>query len=301
MTEWQSEDGRVRLFCGDCRDVLPTLADGSIDAVVTDPPYGLGKRMSGGTWGRADKYGEMRVWDKEAPMDAVASVLALAKPTIMWGGNNFAVPPSRCWLSWSKANAVRTMASMELAWTNFDRPAKEWRGAVGVHDSGHPTQKPVPLMEWCLSFLPEACAVCDPFMGSGTTGIACVRTGRKFVGIEKDARYFAVARRRIEHELRQGRLDLQCANGERDGDAAKTGETQCPELTHDGMTVAQWAEDRPRRVRLWYARLADQYGTDTALAHLAAHIAEVTWERDELKRQLAGLRKRQRREGRTNK
>jgi site-specific DNA-methyltransferase (adenine-specific)/modification methylase len=197
----------VSIYRGDCRDILPTL--GEVDAVVTDPPYGLGKRMSGGTWGKADKYGDMWEWDKEAPHEAVAAVLGLARPTIMWGGNYFAVPPSRCWLSWSKVNVVQTMASMELAWTNFDRPAKEWRGPVGVHDTGHHTQKPVPLMAWCLSFLPEACAVCDPFMGSGSTGIACIRTGRKFIGIEKDARYFEIARARLENELRQGLLPLK--------------------------------------------------------------------------------------------
>jgi len=199
--------GSATLILGDCREILPTL--GPVDAVVTDPPYGLGDRMHGGTWGAATKYADMRQWDQEAPQSAVDAILDVRVPTILWGGNYFRLPPSRCWLSWSKVNAVPTMAALELAWTNFDRPAKEARLPVGAHDAGHPTQKPVPLMDWCLSFLPEAGTVLDPFMGSGTTGVACAKRGRRFIGIEIEPLYFDVACRRIEEAQRQSDLFVQ--------------------------------------------------------------------------------------------
>ena len=196
--------GAATLYLGDCRDVLPTI--GAVDAVVTDPPYGLGKRMQGGTWGAAAKYADMRVWDELAPADVVATLLALEKPSIVWGGNYFPVPESRCWLSWDKQNSVPTMADFELAWTNFDRPSKRKSLPVGVHEWGHPTEKPLRLMEWCLTFIPDAQTILDPFMGSGTTGVAAVQMGRKFIGIERDEGYFEIACRRIEQAQRQADL-----------------------------------------------------------------------------------------------
>jgi len=206
MTEW-IDIGDCRLASGDCLEVLPELEAASVDAVVTDPPYGIGSRMSGGTWGAADKYVSMQEWDNAAPQEVIKSLLSLEVEMIVWGGNYFTLPPSRCWLSWSKINSIRTMASMELAWTSLDRPAKELRLPVGVHDTGHPTQKPLKLMEWCLGFV-SGKTILDPFMGSGTTGVACIRTGRKFIGIEKEPKYFDIACKRIENEWRnrQGRL-----------------------------------------------------------------------------------------------
>ncbi len=203
MSAWKErvEIGPHVLFLGDCREILPTL---QADAVVTDPPYGIGERMSGGTWGTADKYAEMWVWDKAAPHETVGAVVALGLPSIIWGGNYFSLPPSRCWLSWSKLNAVETTAAMELAWTSLDRPAKEWRGPVGQHTTGHPTQKPRGLMEWCLGFLPDAQTILDPFMGSGTTGVACAKLGRKFIGVEIHEPYFRIACRRIADAVHGG-------------------------------------------------------------------------------------------------
>ena len=209
--------GDAVLYLGDCREILPTL--GKVDAVVTDPPYGLGDRMQGGTWGAALKYGDMRVWDQGAPQVIVDDIIALLVPAIIWGGNYFAVPPSRCWLSWSKLNAVPTMAALELAWTNLDRPAKEIRHGVGVHDTGHPTQKPIAVMEWCLGFLPYAQTILDPFMGSGTTGVACARLGRKFIGIELHEPYFDIACRRIEDAYRQADLFVKAPVAEDPSDA----------------------------------------------------------------------------------
>ena len=196
--------GDATLYLGDCRDILPGL--GKVDAVVTDPPYGLGKRMQGGTWGAQDHNSGFLKWDLEAPQDVVSSLIAMNIPAIIWGGNYFQVPPSRCWLNWDKVNAVPTMADFEQAWTNLDRPSKRRCLPVGRVEFGHPTQKPLPLMEWCLGFLPSARIILDPFMGSGTTGVACANLGRSFIGIEREPSYFDIACRRIEEAYRQPRL-----------------------------------------------------------------------------------------------
>ncbi|MDQ5959379.1 MAG: hypothetical protein QG592_458, partial [Pseudomonadota bacterium] len=113
---------------------------------------------------------------------------------------------SRCWLVWDKQNAVPTMADHELAWTNLDRPGKRKSLPVGSHANGHPTEKPVALMEWCLIFVPDAQTILDPFMGSGTTGVACANLGRAFIGIERERKYFDIACERIAAAQAQQRL-----------------------------------------------------------------------------------------------
>lgn len=191
--------GACDLYLGDCLKVMPLLD--KFDAVVTDPPYGLGKRMQGGTWGAKEHNSGFLKWDLEAPFwlpDAIGDMRA-----IVWGGNYLPFPPSRCWLIWNKVNAVPTMADFEQAWTNLDRPSKRLDLPVGRVEFGHPTQKPLPLMTWCLGFLPDAETILDPFMGSGTTGVACVKLGRKFTGIELDPDYFEIACERIRKAYEQ--------------------------------------------------------------------------------------------------
>jgi len=205
------QDDAVTIYHGDCREIVPTL--GRFDLLLTDPPYGLGDRMKGGTWGCSAKYEKMREWDTEAP--DLEFLLARGFPSIVWGGNYFALPPSRCWLSWSKTNVVPTMASMELAWTNFDKPAKEYRGKVGTHDTGHPTQKPLSLMMWCISLAGDVQTILDPFAGSGTTGRAAKDLGRKAVLVEREERYCEIAASRMA----QGVLPLCTANVKHEGQA----------------------------------------------------------------------------------
>jgi site-specific DNA-methyltransferase (adenine-specific) len=192
----------VELYLGDCLEVLPTLA-GQFDAIVTDPPYGLGKKMQGGTWGAKDEFSGFLKWDLEAKQEWVDLILAAAVPTILWGGNYFNVPAARCWLFWNKINSVPTMADAEMAWTNFDKPAKRFDAPVGRVEFGHPTSKPLPLIEWCVRFLPSATCILDPFLGSGTSGVAAVKAGKRFIGIELDEIYFGTACRRIEAALRE--------------------------------------------------------------------------------------------------
>ena len=194
--------GLATLYLGDCREILPTL--GKVDAVVTDPPYGIGHgaRLHTGI----KKWTDIKPsdWDAEAPDLSILPVV----PSIIWGGNYFHLPPSRCFLFWDKHPMPPTYACGELAWTSLDRNAAKWCGRVGdevaVVDRSHPTQKPVKLMKWCLGFLPDAGLILDPFMGSGTTGVACAQLRRSFIGIEIEERFFDVACRRIEEAQRQG-------------------------------------------------------------------------------------------------
>ncbi len=200
--------GDAVLFNADCLAVLPTL--GKVDAVVTDPPYGIGEH--GGRF-RGRKGQNIRVlpnmgWDKHRP-DAAAFDLMLqhSGEQIIWGGNYFAdlLPPSKGWLYWQKLMGG-DFADGELAWTSLDRALREFTKCPKGQGSEHPTQKPVALLEWCLGFLPDARTILDPFMGSGTTGVACAKLGRKFIGIEIEPRYFDIACRRIEEAYRQPRL-----------------------------------------------------------------------------------------------
>jgi site-specific DNA-methyltransferase (adenine-specific) len=200
--------GDATLYLGDCREILPGLP--KVDAVVTDPPFGLGDRMKGGTWADKQAFKDMPVWDAEAPaLETLLAIVNLSPRCVMWGGNYFGLPPSRCWLVWDKANAVPTMADVELAWTNLDRPAKRFKGRVGRVEYGHPTQKPLDLMCWTIAQVEHhspAETILDPFMGSGTTGVAALQMDRKFIGIEREPKYFDIACRRIEDAQRQQRL-----------------------------------------------------------------------------------------------
>ena len=201
--------GDATLYLADCMDVLPTL--GKVDAVVTDPPYGIGRHMVGGTWAVSSGYHAMQEWDAEPPVEAIKQALQVAQHAVVWGGQHFSLPPSRRWLVWNKIGSAPKMADAELAWTTMDAPTRlktmhAGNGACGPEKRQHPTQKPVTIMEWCLSFLPDATTILDPFMGSGTTGVACANLGRKFIGIEIDEGYFDIACERIRQAYAQPSL-----------------------------------------------------------------------------------------------
>jgi site-specific DNA-methyltransferase (adenine-specific) len=202
--------GAATLYLGDCRDVLPTL--GPVDAVVTDPPYGIGFGAKHTKWS-ANRGTILGDWDDEIP--DVSALLVLSENVIIWGGERFGLPVRRCWLTWVKPDAAPTFASTEFAWTSWDKPARHFIqsiSSVNAERVGHPTQKPERLMRWCISKLPDnAITILDPFMGSGTTGVAAVQMGRRFIGIERDPSYFDIACRRIEQAQRQGDMFISGA------------------------------------------------------------------------------------------
>ena len=193
--------GKHRIVCGDCTDplVIEKAKNGrEIDHVVTDPPYGLGKKMSGGTWAtKATHYTDMHDWDKVADDEFLQVILAENVPTVVWGGNYFAVAPSRCWLVWNKP-VFPTMSDAELAWTNLDKNTKRFDSSRVHQTDGqklHPTQKPVELIKWCFEFV-EGNHCLEPFSGSGTTIIAGEMTGRCVHAIELNPAYVDVAVKR---------------------------------------------------------------------------------------------------------
>jgi DNA modification methylase len=193
-------------------EVLPTL--GKVDAVVTDPPYGIADKWKGGFskkhgWGKAYNESITRnKWDlKPLEETQISVILNAAQTIIIWGGNYFPLPPSRCWFVWNKPERNFTLAECELAWTNLDNVARVFD--CNRSDAGrvHPTQKPVALMKWCIE--KTSGTILDPFMGSGTTGVAAAKMGRKFIGIELDEDYFNIALQRIKEAYEQPDMFLE--------------------------------------------------------------------------------------------
>jgi len=197
--------GLATLYLGDCREILPTLAP--VDLILTDPPYGIGINKSARLATSRGHGGE--TWDdKPAPQWLMLMLRDLAKDLIVWGGNYYTMGPGRGFLIWDKQNDGRDFADCEMAWTSIDAVARIFRKRPMNMDGGkeHPTQKPIDLMVWCIDKVAGVETVCDPFMGSGTTGVACAQMGLKFTGIERERRYFDIACERISRAQAQGQL-----------------------------------------------------------------------------------------------
>lgn len=208
------------LYLGDCLEVLPTL--GKVDAVVTDPPYGLEWTGTGFKKQPLLDSKEAKSWDKKPSPELLKLIKDSANDVVVWGGNYFAdqLGAFRSPLLWDKKTGNNSFADGELAWTSFKSGTlrifrHQWCGAFKDSERGainqHPTQKPIAVMEWSISFT-DGETVLDPFMGSGTTGVACVNLGRKFIGIEIEPKYFDIACKRIEKAYQdQALLDLMPA------------------------------------------------------------------------------------------
>lgn len=208
------DDGSVTIYHGDCREVLPLVY---ADAVVTDPPYGIGAdrrqaARAGKQHGRAAApsrdYGASD-WDGASPSVVdFKRLLAVGKHQIIWGGNYFGLPPASGWLVWDKQTGSNGYADCELAWSNLPIAVRcfrfQWMGMLQAlpEERYHPTQKPLPVMRWCMGLLPETTRVIvDPYAGSGTTLRAAKDFGRKAIGIEAEERYCEIAAKRCAQDV----------------------------------------------------------------------------------------------------
>jgi DNA modification methylase len=218
--------GDAMLYCGDCLEILPTL--GKVDAVVTDPPYGIGQDKGFEGFEGFGGFGEpiarrqyIGDWDDCRPSkEAFDAITKIARHSVIFGGNYFTdllpVGGHYQWFVWDKKNTMPTFSDCELVWTNIDRKSVklltyEYNGLIGKREERvHPTQKPYEVMRWCIGRLPKGSdTILDPFMGSGTTGVACAKLGRKFIGIEIEPKYFDIACKRIEQAYDQPDLFIE--------------------------------------------------------------------------------------------
>jgi site-specific DNA-methyltransferase (adenine-specific) len=205
--------GSATLILGDCREILPTLPRPA--AIISDPPYGLGGTWHGwkGGGGRLSCNGKGMEWDVSRD-DFVHMIPSMADICVIWGGNYYDLPAKRGWLAWDKIVREFSSGHLELAWTTIDQPIRAFNfshGQLATEGKSHPTQKPVPLMRWCIeqARIPPGGTIADPYMGSGSTGVAAIHAGHPFVGIEISPDYFATACRRIEEAQRQADLFVQ--------------------------------------------------------------------------------------------
>jgi len=210
----------VDLYLGDCLEILPTLADNSVDAVITDPPYGIGEarnnNASRSLLAISKDYG-ISDWDDERIPEFIPLIQRLTDNIVIFGGNYYAdlLPPSMGWIVWDKHNGKTDFADCELAWTSQHRAIRQidwtWHGMIrqGNEKRYHPTQKPFGVMKWIVeNYTNPGDTILDPFMGSGTTGIACIQTGRNFIGIEIDPKYYEIAENRIAEAQLQMRMPI---------------------------------------------------------------------------------------------
>lgn len=211
MSEPYYSDDLVTLYHGDCRELLPSL---TFDAIVSDPPYGMdyehGARKGGVRLGHDAK----RIKGDQNPFDPSHLLTHGKMPVLLWGGNHFAdkLPASRGWLVWDKRDGrpSNDQSDCELAWTNWLTTARVhsqfWSGNVRTgreQQEGrlHVNQKPVALMQWCLSMLPTGITtICDPYAGSGSTLAAAKELGIRSIGVEYDEGHCETIARRLAQD-----------------------------------------------------------------------------------------------------
>ena len=212
-----------RLWHGDCLEGMKHIH--GVDLVLTDPPYGIkmDKGFEGfeGFGGFGEPIARKQYpdsWDSKRPQkECFEFMLRISKNALIFGGNYFAdlLPISTHWIVWDKLNTMPTFGDCELIWTNINRKSVkkytcQYNGLLGKESVRvHPTQKPVKLIISLLENYSEIKdMILDPFLGSGTTAIACERLNRRWIGIEISEEYCEIAARRIEAETKQLKLFL---------------------------------------------------------------------------------------------
>jgi len=191
-----------KIYNEDCLEFMKRVPDKYFDLVLTDPPYGIGDKFKGGINSKMNKFNSIveKGWDIAPEKQVFDEIFRISKNQIIWGGNYFELPPTRGFLVWDKKISPDfTLAMAEYAWTSYDALAKIYSTTSDKTNRVHPTQKPLSLIEFCLDYAKteKTFKVFDPFIGSGTTAVACKSLGLDFVGCELDPEYVAIANKRL--------------------------------------------------------------------------------------------------------
>ena len=198
--------GNIKLYNADCMEVMKTFKDKQFGLAIIDPPYGIGDKFKGGKTGKMN-FNEVveKDWDKVPSMEYWEELMRVSKNQIVWGGNYFPLPPSRCFIVWDKQISEDfSLAMAELAWTSFDKLAKIFKMSTQKDGKIHPTQKPVQLYKWLLqNYAKEGETILDTHFGSLSIGIACHDMKFDLTAIELDADYYEQAKQRLIYHQRQ--------------------------------------------------------------------------------------------------
>jgi site-specific DNA-methyltransferase (adenine-specific) len=216
MNHHQSEWLDLRRM--DNMELMAQFPDKHFDLAIVDPPYGIGAgEMTMGRGSRNDTGKHTaKPWDKTPPPPAYfAELKRVSQSQIIWGGNYFPLPPSKCWLIWDKLDPNSDFAAAEMAWTSFDRVVKKFemsRKAASLLGGIHPTQKPVALYRWLLAnYAKPGQKILDTHLGSGSIAIACHYARLHLTACELDEDYFAASIARIKRETAQESFDFDAA------------------------------------------------------------------------------------------
>lgn len=200
-------------FNMDCMDLMARYKDKHFELAIVDPPYGLGKRLSSG--GGQHKNMKARLmyeagpqWDNAVPGPGYFKELfRVSQNQIIWGGNYFALPPTRGIIAWDKKQFMPTFSRWEYAWSSFDCVARMYEGISNQDGRIHPTQKPVQLYSWLLAnYARGGGVILDTHLGSGSSRIAAYHAKIPFIGCELDPDYFKAQEKRFKLETAQTSL-----------------------------------------------------------------------------------------------
>lgn len=195
----------------DCMKGMKEFPDKYFDLAIVDPPYGIGVKTNMGRRKTAKNNSNSPAnWDRSIPDKLYFDELfRVSKKQIIWGGNYFYLPPTKCFLIWRKPQISEevSFSMCEYAWTNLDGTAKEWIGMSNEKSRIHPTQKPIALYEWILNrYTKEGDIILDTHVGSASSLIACYRANHKYVGFELDEQYYKLSKQRLAEEMSQIRI-----------------------------------------------------------------------------------------------
>lgn len=200
----------ITLHNKDCLEAMLEMETDQFDLAIVDPPYGLkkaGVQGGGKMKNRAFNRGEVFRWDIAPTQQYFAELMRVSKNQIIWGGNYFDLPPTRCIICWDKKQPWPNFSQIEMAWTSYNTPAKIFRFDNRTRDKIHPTQKPVALYKWLLSmYAKDGDSILDTHLGSGSIAIACHDMGFDLTAYEIDEEYFAAASNRIKEHQKQLKL-----------------------------------------------------------------------------------------------
>lgn len=194
----------INLYCGDNLEAMKKMKDNQYDLAIIDPPYGLPKGSSNGAGKMKDRVfnrTDIVSWDIAPTKEFFDELFRVSKNQIIWGGNYFDLPPTRCIICWDKVQPWENFSQIEMAWTSFNKPAKLFKFDNRTGGKIHPTQKPIELYTWTLDkFATEGDKILDTNLGSGSIAIACYQKGYSLDAWEISKEYYDKALERFNTE-----------------------------------------------------------------------------------------------------